>query len=465
MLDPRPGSLLEGALWHPDPSALSGEEARRVLVDISRARSFLAALEALAVERVRLSCVEEARRVEEAGRTGSGNGPQRFGGDLARALAVSEVAVAEGISELAAARLVSSSEALCGPQLAVLEGLEGGEFSEAHARVIAEETATLPEASAEEFGIQCLGRLQTRKGRRRTPAEFRKAVRALRERLHPDSIRARRVRAERDRGVWVRPEPDGMCTLTAFLPAEVGLAAYNRVDALARAQRAGAGAEEGRTLPQLRADGLAALVLGGEGEAGAEGEARAELMPSAEVVVHISVEALVGSSDEPGELEGYGPIDAATARALAVAAPTWQRLFVGVDGVPLSLGRGAYRPPKGLRRFIEYRDGTCQFAGCSRPSRPAEIDHVVEWQDGGTTDAENLQALCKKHHALKSLALWKPTRLGDEAGDARGDIVWTSPLGAMAVAGPAEREFRSTAERPPPSGGEPVREMDPDPPF
>ncbi|NUP74020.1 MAG: hypothetical protein HOQ07_05135, partial [Sinomonas sp.] len=138
-LIPRPGSMLQGRLWHPDPTLLTGNDARRVLVDIGRARSFLAALEALAVDRIRAACEDEARRVAE--RT---NGqPERFDGDVAHALVVSEVAVAEGISECSAARLVKSSEALCGPQLAVLDCLEGGELSEAHARAITEETSTL----------------------------------------------------------------------------------------------------------------------------------------------------------------------------------------------------------------------------------------------------------------------------------------------------------------------------------
>ncbi|MEA5453866.1 DUF222 domain-containing protein [Sinomonas sp. JGH33] len=465
MLVPRPGSLLEGSLWHPDPSTLSGEDARRALADIGQARSFLAALEALAVERIRLASEEEAREV--GARTQSEGQAERFGGDVGRALAVSEVAVAEGISEFAAARLVNTSEALCGPQMAVLSSLEGGVLSEAHARVITDETSTLPEAAAEEFGIECLRRLETRTGRRRTPGEFRKAVRALRERLHPESIRARRVRAERDRGVWIRPEPDGMCTLTAFLPAEIGLASYNRVDALARARRDTASGE-GRTLPQLRADELAGLLMGdggsdhregttaGEGTSAGIGREVAQSdmpRPAAEVVVHISAESLIGVTEEPGELEGYGPIDAETARALAVTAPTWQLLSRGENGVPLSLGRTAYRPPKRLRRFIEYRDGVCQFPTCSSPASKAEIDHLAEWQDGGTTDAENLQALCRKHHALKSLHLWKPTRLKAEADARPGDILWVSPLGARVLGGPVDREFGAGKDQEPEAAG------------
>lgn len=423
VLVPLPDSLLKGALWHPDPSMLTGAQARQVLVDIGGVRSFLAVVEALAVERVRLACEDEARRVAEQ----EHGQPERFDGRLAHALAVAEVAVAEGISEPAAARLVTASEFLCGPQLEVLERLESGDLSEAHARAIVDEAANLPEHLAEEFGIKALAKLETRTGRRRAPGEFRRAVRDLRERLHPETIAARRAKAAQDRCVTFRPEPDGMCTLTAFLPAQVGLAVFSRLDSLARSQR-DADPDDGRTLAQLRADLLAECVLAAESVLAERGEPA----PAAEIVVHVSASALLGSSDDPAVLEGYGLIDAKTARDLAVAAPTWQRLGVDDDGVPLSLGRAAYRPPKGLRRFIEYRDGTCQFPDCRCPAARSEIDHRVEWQHGGTTDADNLQSLCRKHHALKSIGSWRSQRED-------GDVAWTSPLGGRAVAGPLER--------------------------
>lgn len=83
---------------------------------------------------------------------------------------------------------------------------------------------------------------------------------------------------------------------------------------------------------------------------------------------------------------------------------------------------------------------------------------MVEWQDGGRTDAENLQALCRKHHALKSLRLWTPQRSRsghvDRVSDRGSDVVWVSPLGGRALAGPVERYFgkpmaSSIPERPP----------------
>jgi hypothetical protein len=250
-----------------------------------------------------------------------------------------------------------------------------------------------------------------------------------------------------------------MCTLTAFLPAQAGLAAYARVDALARARRdadaQGTGPRECRTLPQLRADALAAALLDSFG--GGIGEGGGVAVPAAEIVVHIPVGTLLGAGEEPAELEGYGPLDAATARELAAAAPTWQRLFDSAEGVPLSLGRAAYRPPKGLRRFIEYRDGICQFPSCTSPACRAEADHIVEWQHGGATDAANLQILCRRHHALKSLGLWQAQRLPASPDGSAGDLHWTSPLGGTALAGPIDRELGTPKEPP-------AMQDDPDPP-
>ncbi|MBT2596989.1 DUF222 domain-containing protein [Arthrobacter sp. ISL-72] len=106
-------------------------------------------------------------------------------------------------------------------------------------------------------------------------------MRRLRECLHPESLTARKASAHRERGVWFSPERDGMCTLTALLAAEVGMAIYNGLDRGARQASARAGglravpgprtAPDPRTLSELRADALAHRLLGSadESEAGA----------------------------------------------------------------------------------------------------------------------------------------------------------------------------------------------------
>jgi hypothetical protein len=97
----------------------------------------------------------------------------------------------------------------------------------------------------------------------------------------------------------------------------------------------------------------------------------------------------VGDGDEAAdaaELEGYGPIDAATARRLASLAPTWERILtdlatgaaLGVGhtgdlatGAALGVGRTGYRPPAALRRYLAHRDRGCIFPGCPAPTAPA----------------------------------------------------------------------------------------------
>jgi hypothetical protein len=412
--------------------------------------AFSASLRALLVDKQNQHVADQPLE----GRTGQ---PERLGGDVAHAAAVSEIAALQNTSEAAAARTLNFSVALVNTHPALHEALAAGDITESHARAIVDQAATLPERVAEAFGIEALARLRTRKGRIRTPGEFRSVVRDLRERLHPESITRRREAAREDRRVWLQSDEDGMCVLSALLPAETARAAYERIDGAARAARDRDG--EHRTLQQLRADVLLQLCLAGHvGEAPQSSEAplSGEPIPSleqllsrvtAEVVVHIPLAVALGASDDVARLDGYGVIDATTARLLAAAAPTWQRLFTDDEGVPVKLGRSTYRPPAGLVRFIQYRDGTCVVPGCTAAARRSEIDHTIEWQDGGATDAENLALLCTKHHALKSLAVFRlrrsmPGHGGRHIGEppkVSGDLVWKSLLGEEYPAEPADR--------------------------
>lgn len=469
----RDPEVLRGALWL-DPAVLADpRDTARALKALADFDAYSAAMRALLVNQLGEQIAQEPLE----GRDGQ---PTRLGGDLAHAATVSEVALLQGISEAAAGRMVNFARALVTRHPCAHEVLLSGDATEAHMRVLVEQADTLPEPAAERFGLEAVGKLRTRRGHLRTPGEYRSVVKALRERLHPESVVHRRARAATDRGVWVQPEDDGMCTLTALLPAEAGLAAYRRIDAIAQTAHATEG--ECRTRSQLRADALAQALLEAGGAAGEGGTAGtgalagpgptagtgatpepgaptgsgATVVPvpvpedladlvRAQIVVHIPAAVLLGASDEPAELERYGVIDAHTARELAAAAPTWHRVFTDENGVPVRLARTVYRPPEPLRRFIRYRDGVCLVPGCTRPGHRCEVDHTIEWQDGGTTDADNLALLCPQHHALKSLALFM---LGKEArgeggdGSARLDglLVWTTLLGFEHPAEPLERD-------------------------
>jgi hypothetical protein len=453
-------SPLVGTVSLPLPSFLTADDALSVVESTDRLIAWATAQKMSALAKVEETIGEESPRRQE-------NQPVRFGGGEGHALAVSEVSTACALSEGTAARLLHDAADLATFAWEVLEAVEAGKINEAHARVILDQARSLPAAQAEKFAAMALQRTRTQKGRRRTLSEFRACLRRLRERLHPESLTGRKEAAQRERGVWFRAEPDGMCTLSAFLTAEVGMAIFNGLDDDARkasARQASARVAELRsatgsqpapdssTLWELRADALAFRLFGvsdrlfaGPDEPLSGWDVTESRALRAEIVVTIPVGSIIGGGVEPGscvpggefetaELEGYGPIDAATARRLAALAPTWRRLFTDcITGQALGVGRTAYRPPKALRRYVHCRDGTCRFPGCTRPALVCEPDHTVEWQDGGTTDAGNLAMLCRKHHALKSLGAWSYRQ-----SSPAGDLEWHSPLGRTYVTEPAQ---------------------------
>jgi hypothetical protein len=156
--------------------------------------------------------------------------------------------------------------------------------------------------------------------------------------------------------------------------------------------------------------------------------------------VHVTVPVLtlLGLSESPAVLDGYGPIDADTARRRAARAPSFTRILTHPEtGVVLSVGRTSYAVPADLRRFVELRDGTCRFPGCGARARRCEIDHTVAWAAGGETAHDNLAALCARHHHLKHESTWSVrSPRGDPAASGRSILEWTSPTGRTRITEP-----------------------------
>ncbi|MGX9899897.1 DUF222 domain-containing protein [Arthrobacter sp. SA17] len=74
--------------------------------------------------------------------------------------------------------------------------------------------------------------------------------------------------------------------------------------------------------------------------------------PRAQVLVTVPVLSLLGATDEPAMLDGYGPIPASMARELvANGAESFHRVLTDPrDGAPLEIGRTSYRIPKYMRQ-------------------------------------------------------------------------------------------------------------------
>ena len=149
-------------------------------------------------------------------------------------------------------------------------------------------------------------------------------------------------------------------------------------------------------------------------------------VPRAQVLVTVPVMSLLGLTDEPAMLDGYGPIPPSMARRLiADGADSFHRVLIDPqDGAPLEIGRTSYRIPRPLRQWLRLRDGKCPFPGCNNPSLDNEADHLLAWADGGTTGISNLGQPCRKHHRLKHTSAWTPT--GASKDHPPG---WISPSG------------------------------------
>ena len=150
-----------------------------------------------------------------------------------------------------------------------------------------------------------------------------------------------------------------------------------------------------------------------------------------EVHVTVPVMTLLGRTEEPGQLRGYGPIHPETARWLTADAPSLYRLLTQPETqAVLSLGAEHYEVPAALRRYLQVRDEHCRYPGCNRVAERCDIDHVHPWARGGPTDHDNLICLCRRDHIDKDRG-WRARMEPD------GTVIWTSPYGRVRITRPA----------------------------
>ena len=338
-----------------------------------------------------------------------------------------EVACALRLADSAARQLMHESVRLAAELPATATALEAGVISYRHAQKLFDHAMSLPaeaRAGFEESLLPYAMKLNAPK--------FETKARKLRERLHPESITQRRRRSAADRCAWVEATRDGMAWVHLYLPAEDAAAIHQRATEGAQKllaeendERAASTADtdlsaEQRTLTQIRVDLMRDLLVYGVTPGGlCEGI-------TAQVAVTVPVLSLLGLSDEPATLEGFGPIDDDTAKRLVATATSFTRILTHPEtGAIMSVGRERYAVPADLRRWLRVRDETCRFVGCSRAAANCDIDHTEDWADGGCTDAQNLAHLCRRHHRLKHESGWEVEQGGD------GVLEWTSPAGRI----------------------------------
>ncbi|GAA3090073.1 hypothetical protein GCM10010464_62430 [Pseudonocardia yunnanensis] len=469
--------------------------------------------------------------------------------------AQAEVALMLRLSPGGAAWRVGEARQLVEEFPATFAALHAGAITLAKARIITEGCADLDAAGAAVVEQKVLPRAPGQ-----TNGQLRAAVRRAALRVDGEAALRRRERKQRERGVVLYPERDGMATLSATLPAAEAVGTFAVLDQHAR----GCGSTDERPMAARRADALVDLVLretgfcsnasqqaaensvaaaeatdpqaGGtsaavttvaaatgtaptdpildaigsaDGKRSDPGPAEAQAaaartatgtptdttptaspagflndgfpisrpgspppgsdrLPgvapaggvpavtnkvSVQIRVTVPLDTLRGTSNEPGELAGYGPIPAEQARELAADPDSvWRRLVTDpFSGALLDYGTTRYRPPPHLAEHLIARHQYCQHPGCRVPAHLCDLDHNQPFDPAngeGPTSAANLGPKCRPHHRLKGYPGWSVTQYVD------GSIIWTTPSGhTYRVDPPPLTEPRTTTatdDEPPP---------------
>lgn len=287
------------------------------------------------------------------------------------------------------------------------EALDRGQLGLAHLKVLAKETSVCTPAVTQQVDDKLVP-LAIAKGW--TPTQLGKAAARAIIDLDPDGAYDRAVAAKACSDVVLFPDSHETASMLATGHAATMRRVMDSIDH--RAEHLGR-AGDPRPVEQRRLAALSAFVLGDQ----------AASRPVVETVVTIDLTTLLGLTRRPGELSGYGPISAETARELSKDATLRRLLTDPITGTMVDLGRSRYRPTAYLRRLIDGRDRTCRFPGCSRRATDCDADHITAWSPGGHTSSANLHPLCRMHHNLKTDQVWTVAVNPDRSES------WTSPLG------------------------------------
>lgn len=351
--------------------------------------------------------------------------------DMALREVASELAAAEHLSDRSMQSQITRAMTLVDDYPTTLAAWESGAIARAHVQAILDVGAPLPVEARGEFDLLAVA---TADGL--SPGRLRSRLAALAERLQPTTLSERHRRGREARCVRVVTGQDGMSDLVATLPTVLAVGIYDRLTQQSRAlvdarTESAAAATDERTMPQLRADILADLLLTAAPDAdptrvddgpGVLGAIRARVQVVVPALTMLEPHA---ENADPAELVGHGPVDADTARGLAEATPVpWDRVITHpVTGSVLCTD--TYQRTSAIDRYLRARDRHCRWPGCLVPAVRSEVDHTHDYALGGSTDISNLSHLCQRHHTQKQFTRWRVRQL------AGGVLEWTSPTGRV----------------------------------
>ena len=87
-----------------------------------------------------------------------------------------------------------------------------------------------------------------------------------------------------------------------------------------------------------------------------------------------------------------------------------RRVVIDSAGVVIDLGRKCRLYADGARDAALIANSYCVWPGCDQHGSACQIDHLVEWQDGGPTDQDNAGVLCAFHNRWKTTNRYRVVR-------------------------------------------------------
>ncbi len=258
----------------------------------------------------------------------------------------------------------------------VWELLNTGLIDVRRARTIAQGTTHLTVDAAREVADRIIHRAP-----KLTTGQLAARIRRLCVETDPEEAQTRYEDSLAERRVVIEANVDGTADLHAYgLPADRAVAIGRKVSRLARNLRKSDGS---RTMDQLRADVFVDLLCGNHVSGGRAGGM---------VDIRVDMETLVGLTENPGELAGFGPVIADIARRVTAEQENteWRWTMVDDNNQVLHTGITTRRPTTAQKRHVQARFRYCVFPGCRMPSADCDLDHRVAVADGGPTTTCNL---------------------------------------------------------------------------
>ncbi len=151
--------------------------------------------------------------------------------------------------------------------------------------------------------------------------------------------------------------------------------------------------------------------------------------------VHIGADVILGHSDNPAYLDGYGWTPAPVGRRILRQNADMRRIIDDPHtGQILDIAVKTYTPNPATASAARMRDQVCTFPGCDTRASDCQLDHTIPHPKGRTgpgkpgdrhqTSVDGIGSLCDSDHRMKTIGGWQVAHTAD-------GWEWHSPHGKI----------------------------------